>query len=189
MGFPNGGEGGVPHLGKIPTFSRFFADVPKPPVSQKLKHVVPSTLCPGRSSSWIRVRLLYISELCAADKVFVCDFVLFLCFCLVFAYLQNPQRRRWATPSLVLRDPQSRNRLHLPLTRSSVSAKGNEIINVFTVTNVQHGGTIGATKLKTSPKVPQARLGQLWKVESSGASRDSRTPEQSACEESCRCWK
>ena len=24
MGFPNGGEGGVPHLGKIPTFSRFF---------------------------------------------------------------------------------------------------------------------------------------------------------------------
>ena len=25
MGFPNGGEGGgVPHLGKIPTFSRYF---------------------------------------------------------------------------------------------------------------------------------------------------------------------
>ena len=27
--FPNGGRGGVPHLGKIPTFSRFFsANVP-----------------------------------------------------------------------------------------------------------------------------------------------------------------
>ena len=37
MSFPNRGEGGVPHLGKIPTFSRFFcASFSTPPLLHQM---------------------------------------------------------------------------------------------------------------------------------------------------------
>ena len=155
MSFPNRGEGGVPHLGKIPTFSRFFylGSVPKGQRVFDVSNLAPLTV------------LLHANINVFDQKFYYCnDESCLVVFRKLFISIHRRQTSRWGVreiqreqePCLVQPQPELQNQ-----TQSEETQKTQFVFQVFpsySVFNIYASGCLVHLSVFTYFLLPALKL-------------------------------